>query len=675
MKNKPLIQIIFTAALVLLIPACRSAAPDASAACSDREAVFCEDFEGLEGDLGGSIFLQSSLLGKWWVTGDDEGAYLFKDFPVDGRSRRNIILLGDGGYTDLENSLLYTAELDLENVENATLVFNIIYRTEEHWDGVVVFAIQGGRSGLGDGRNWMVLTPENGYPDTVLINGTLFPGYSGRTSIWLNEKIDLAPVLGKKTILGFYFSSDDQIGEWGAALDDISISADGDPDATLTSPAINISELDLKLSPGMIVTPAIPRANLIADSPCEGSPEGLADGQRAYLKGLAESGEKALVLHPDNGRFCWIGLESIWIDGNPGELPRISDLKPEDYFLPLCPASFSPELTSSDCNVLEVEEDWYPYLLQSALVEEGFITRLDLVPAVKSEVDASAGTPDPRVGPAEVEPGTDFYSPPGGLLWAEVEGSKGSCFLDQKQSGRVICGGFSISAAGPVQLNLCWQGYGKAQACPPGFGNQPGGSCILLTDLPGCSPDCPAGYHYSADAGLCLFSPDLTESATGPGLCPAGLSAFSEAGCCGGAELGPEEICPAGYYYLPDLAACHRLSLAGDCPEGFSLNPLTGSCIPSNLTTTPRCTAIEAHFPVYEVTVRESTRCYKNPDNNNQIVSSLNPFTVVEVIGLGEDGETLVINNPDYGIPCWASLRDFYTNKLNLAILPVVSSQ
>jgi hypothetical protein len=45
----------------------------------------------------------------------------------------------------------------------------------------------------------------------------------------------------------------------------------------------------------------------------------------------------------------------------------------------------------------------------------------------------------------------------------------------------------------------------------------------------------------------------------------------------------------------------------------------------------------------------------------------------VDVLGVGEVGEYLVVNNPDYQIPCWATRDDFYLDKLDLIILPIIS--
>ena len=85
--------------------------------------------------------------------------------------------------------------------------------------------------------------------------------------------------------------------------------------------------------------------------------------------------------------------------------------------------------------------------------------------------------------------------------------------------------------------------------------------------------------------------------------------------------------------------------------------------------------AFDFQIPRSEVTVKESTRCLKVTGNTNEIVSTLKPFDSVEVLGLGGDGETLVVNNPAYQIPCWAPLDDFYLDKLDLKILPIITSE
>jgi hypothetical protein len=76
-----------------------------------------------------------------------------------------------------------------------------------------------------------------------------------------------------------------------------------------------------------------------------------------------------------------------------------------------------------------------------------------------------------------------------------------------------------------------------------------------------------------------------------------------------------------------------------------------------------------------EVTVKKAARCLKGPDTQNDIVSSLNPFDKADILGVGADGNTLVIVNPTYDIPCWAPLEFFYLDTIDLGILPLIQPE
>ncbi len=674
MNHKSYLKSILVAVLIILTAGCQPPELDSSASCIEREATLCEDFEDLEGDLGASQIIKPSLYSKWWLTGDGEQNFLYPDFPLDGRSQGSMILLGNGGYEDQEISLLHTAELDLANVASASLSYNLIYRTEAHWDGLVVFAIKGGLNGFSSSENWIVLIPENGYPDTVLVKDAILPGYSGVTTIWREEKIDLMPVLGEKVVIGFVFSSDDQVTGWGAALDDIVINAPGAQVTDLLGLALNIRDLDLDLVDQNLVPSPIPRANITADVICEGTTEILLNGQRPYIKALNEPGDRALVLHPINHEFCWVNQDSFWIDGDVSDLERISDLKPEDFYLPICALSYTPALSSPGCSDLaetaDIKGDFPPYQIQTALVEDGLIRSVVLVPAAGGIPPGE--TPDPRVSePGELFSGS-LFRPAGGQLWIEADGKTGICFLDQDQTGRVICEDLSLTPGGKLDLDLCWQGFDERQLCPPGFGIQPEGGCLLMPD---CSPECPAGYRYNEPAGTCQLNTDPGQLSDNPILCPAGLSVVSEADCCGKEEFKPAEICPGGYFYASGQNSCQVLPASGSCPAGYSLVPGREDCIPDNLSTRIQCSEIEHDLPVHTVSVRASTRCYTDQINKTGIIGSLKPFSVVEVIGLDRAGETLLIKNPDYEVACWASVADFYLDQINLRVLPIVDPQ
>ncbi len=184
-------------------------------------------------------------------------------------------------------------------------------------------------------------------------------------------------------------------------------------------------------------------------------------------------------------------------------------------------------------------------------------------------------------------------------------------------------------------MELCWSGWDALQICPPGFtANSAQTGCLPLETLGECSLGCPAGYQADQGAGICRLNqaPEILEVT--------------------------DELCPPGIVVQPDARCCFD-------PD-YTLVTVN----------TPQiCTTLEVLFPAYDVTVKQSTRCLNGPDNNAEIVSSLKPFTIVEILGIGEDNQHLVVNNPAYQVPCWAPVKDFYLDQLDLSILPVFRTE
>ena len=103
MKQKFVIAIWFL--LLSLISGCLSRGSDLSAPCEERQALFCEDFEGIDPTLGGNQLVTSSAADQWWITSDDDQEFLFQGFPVFGRTRSNLILLSGDSYEERSSSL------------------------------------------------------------------------------------------------------------------------------------------------------------------------------------------------------------------------------------------------------------------------------------------------------------------------------------------------------------------------------------------------------------------------------------------------------------------------------------------------------------------------------------------------------------------------------------------
>jgi len=653
--------------LLSLVSGCFYRSSDLSALCEERQALFCEDFEGIDPTLGGNQLVTSTAVDQWWITSDDDQDYLFLGFPLFGRTRGNMILLSGDSYEDRSTSFLYTREIDLSSASRASLSFNLIYRTEKHWDGLVVFAITDGIAGVRNPQNWVMLTPLEGYPDSVLFNGSLIPGYSGISSGWIHQEVDLSSCLGQKVILGFYFVSDDYLGEWGIGLDDIVIEANSGAISGQSAWLVDLPIDEIIFPHNSLISPDLPWADPLSAAACIGTREEIPDlSERAIIKAISKSGEHFLVLHPGARSLCWINQEDIWIDGDPAKLPRIAEKALQNY-LPISSLSHTPVLADSGC--LTGNESSLPIRIQAALIENGKVTTLLFDPILPAGVDSPPI--DPRVGSAEKLPALQPDFSPGGELWIGIEGTKTTCLADWDHPGRIICQGMAVDISQSVQFEVCWQGWAGSQSCPIGYFIDPMGTkCVPVDEAFSCSLNCMPGYTLDGQAETCLIDKREASLVEDQYACPPGFLFSSLVGRCQGQEYLTETNCPPGTYFVADESQC--VILGDGCPEGYLTLPDSKGCIPVNPSTTPRCMAFDFQIPRSEVTVKEATRCLKDPGNRNENVSSLNPFDSVEVLGLGVDGETLVVINPAYQIPCWAPLDDFYLEKLELNILPII---
>ncbi|MCJ7733511.1 MAG: hypothetical protein MUP11_03090, partial [Anaerolineales bacterium] len=468
---------------------------------------------------------------------------------------------------------------------------------------------------------------------------------------------------------------DDVLEDWGIGLDDIVIQADSGEVLKQTGGRIHLENLDIQFPQDTLVSREIPRANAVVDTPCDGpEPVQLQVGQRVFSKAVSDSEQRILILHPESRTLCWVDQNDIWLDGDLGKLPRISDQKIEDTYLPICGYAVIPSLTDPGClndkNLTGNYPD-LPYQLQSALVEGGKITTL-LFEFANPEEGASIPT-DPRIGDPLNSPMISPDGKTGGRFRVNVNGEKAYCGVEADQPGRIICQGLLLDAAGPLMGDFCWQGWYAYSNCPPDLLLDPVNvQCQTVEEMGTCPLVCPEGYQLDPATSLCAISQSVADLEGKADLCPAGFYLNQAAGCCVGRDYSLETNCPAGYYYSSEMSACLSLPAEGGCPEGLNQHPDSEVCLPETLPVSPRCTPVEIHFPTTMVTVKESTRCLKEPENSTELVSSLKPFSVVEVLGLGEDGETLVINNPVYQIPCWAVMDDFYLEKLDLTILPII---
>jgi immune inhibitor A len=120
---------------------------------------------------------------------------------------------------DIDTTL--TREIDLENVDSATLRFWTWFDIERWYDyGYVEVSTD-------DGATWQILRGNESTDDDP-VKQAYGPGYTGQsgdgsTPAWVEESIDLTPFADQKVLLRFEYVTDGGLSTSGWAIDDVSV--------------------------------------------------------------------------------------------------------------------------------------------------------------------------------------------------------------------------------------------------------------------------------------------------------------------------------------------------------------------------------------------------------------------------------------------------------------------
>ncbi len=109
-----------------------------------------------------------------------------------------------------------TREFDLTALSTATLEFMTWYDIEEDWDYAYVEVSTDG------GETWTILEGAHTTEEDPVGN-SYGHGYTGSSSGWLHERIDLTPFVGSKVLVRFEYITDAAVYENGFVIDDIAI--------------------------------------------------------------------------------------------------------------------------------------------------------------------------------------------------------------------------------------------------------------------------------------------------------------------------------------------------------------------------------------------------------------------------------------------------------------------
>ena len=97
-----------------------------------------------------------------------------------------------------------TRAVDLTGLKQATLKYQVWFQTEKGWDyGYVQISIDGGKS-------WQIIETPNTSAENPIGN-SFGPGYTGNSSGWIAESIDLSPYAGTSILVRFQYITDDAI--------------------------------------------------------------------------------------------------------------------------------------------------------------------------------------------------------------------------------------------------------------------------------------------------------------------------------------------------------------------------------------------------------------------------------------------------------------------------------
>ena len=109
-----------------------------------------------------------------------------------------------------------TATVDLREVDNATLTYDVWFSIEEDWDFAYVEVSEDG------GSTWTILeTPLSSTDDPLQVS--FGPGYTGKSGGWQEEAVPLDQWAGQEILVRFQYITDAAIHDHGLCLDDIRV--------------------------------------------------------------------------------------------------------------------------------------------------------------------------------------------------------------------------------------------------------------------------------------------------------------------------------------------------------------------------------------------------------------------------------------------------------------------
>ncbi len=132
--------------------------------------------------------------------------------------------VGDGCWWSNKGDVIdstLTARLDLQDVEQAILEYDLWFSIEEDWDFAYVEVSEDG------GKTWTILETSLSSTDDPL-QVSFGPGYTGATKGWRRESVSLDRWAGQQVLVRFQYITDAAIHDHGLCVRDLKVTAGND---------------------------------------------------------------------------------------------------------------------------------------------------------------------------------------------------------------------------------------------------------------------------------------------------------------------------------------------------------------------------------------------------------------------------------------------------------------
>ncbi|MBI4201673.1 MAG: immune inhibitor A [Chloroflexi bacterium] len=114
-----------------------------------------------------------------------------------------------------------TRAFTLPGGQPAFLEYSLWYEIEEGWDFVYVVVSTDG------GKTWDILEGQHTVPPTGALQNAFGPGYTGSSSGWLKDRVDLSVYAGRSILVRFEYVTDDALHGQSLCLDDVTLTTAG----------------------------------------------------------------------------------------------------------------------------------------------------------------------------------------------------------------------------------------------------------------------------------------------------------------------------------------------------------------------------------------------------------------------------------------------------------------